>query len=93
MRLSGIRSVTSRQGSFAPAGDDAPAPQAQPSRALVAVMPAIAHEAPSRYLQAPFLAQLLAVKDGHPQMRERRRAEPAEALAAYHATVQLSASR
>ena len=42
------------------------------------------------YYQAPFLAHLLAMKDQHPQTRERRRAEPDEALAAYRATVELT---
>jgi hypothetical protein len=40
---------------------------------------------------APFLAQLVATKDQHPQTRERRRAGPNEALAAYWASVALTA--
>lgn len=32
---------------------------------------------------AAFLAHLIAVKEKHPQTRERRRAEPAEAIRAY----------
>jgi hypothetical protein len=46
--------------------------------------------APENYHQAPFIAQLLAVKDQHPQTRERRRAEPDEALAAYRAAAALT---
>lgn len=40
---------------------------------------------------ASFLAQLVATKDQHPQTRERRRAGPNEALAAYWASVALTA--
>ena len=40
-------------------------------------------------LQVPFLAHLLAVKGQHAQTRERRRADPDEALAAYRATARL----
>ena len=88
MRLSGIKGLTGRQSRFALPDQAASAPQAEPSRALVALSaPANFHEAPSRYLQAPFLAQLLAARDDHPQTRERRRGEPSEALAAYTATV------
>ena len=39
----------------------------------------------STFRQAPFLAQLIATKDKHPQTRQRRRAEPAEAIDAYRA--------
>lgn len=89
MRLSGIKAVAARQrGSFT--AEAVPAQPAEPSRAIVALAPpSTVHEAPSRYLQATFLTQLLATKDDHPQTRERRRAEPAEALAAYRATAAL----
>ena len=61
------------------------------SRALVALSPAnAAHSAPECYRQASFLAHLLATKDQHPQTRERRRAGPDEALAAYRTTVALT---
>ncbi|HET7191224.1 MAG TPA: hypothetical protein VFI98_04870 [Pseudolabrys sp.] len=60
--------------------------QGSEGRALVVLTP------PSDRLErqatagfAPFLAQLVATKDHHPQTRERRRAEPNEALAAYRA--------
>lgn len=36
---------------------------------------------------AAFLAHLIAVKQSHPQTRERRRAEPAEAVSAYRAAL------
>jgi hypothetical protein len=68
-----------------------PAPAAAESRALVALTPpAQAAAVPTRYRQAPFLAHLLAVKDQHAQTRERRRAEPHEAIAAYRATAKLA---
>ena len=86
MRISGIVYK-------APANSPSALPQAvpaAPSRALVALAPpAPASRTPAHYRQAPFLAQLLAVKDQHAQTRERRRAEPYEALAAYAATARL----
>ena len=39
--------------------------------------------------QVPFLAHLLAVKGQHAQTRERRRAAPHEAIAAYRTTANL----
>jgi hypothetical protein len=41
--------------------------------------------AAANFRQAPFLAQLIATKDKHPQTRERRRAHPADAIGAYRA--------
>jgi hypothetical protein len=70
--------------------DDAEA--ARECRALVAVRPAAAASRPARRAAAPFLAQLIAVKDQHPQTRERRRAEPREALAAYASAAALTRS-
>jgi len=91
MRLDQIEKVASRQAEPTPHGAEPPAAQAAASRALVALTPAIAlSKAPLNSRQAPFLAQLLAMKDQHPQTRERRRAEPHEALAAYRATVNLT---
>jgi len=92
MQLGEIKKVLQRQSEPTPRGSEpASAEQAAPSRALVALSPAAArHDAPETYIQAPFLAQLLATKDQHPQSRERRRAEPNEALAAYRSTVTLT---
>ena len=62
------------------------------SRALVALDPLQSRSgntAGHRY--APFVAQLVATKDQHPQTRERRRAEPNDALAAYRAVAALTA--
>lgn len=75
---------------------DAPAyePKAE-SRALVVITAPAAKEAkpdqPMAYRDAPFLAQLIATKDKLPQTRNRRRAEPAEALAAYRNAAKLIA--
>jgi hypothetical protein len=61
------------------------------NRALVALAPMIdSSERKTAYRHAPFLAQLAATKDQHPQTRERRRAEPDVALAAYRATIALT---
>ena len=84
MRLGEIGGTSFRQG-----GRTArePAPE---SRALVAVSaPAAPMEPASIHREASFLAHLIATKDHHPQTRERRRAEPGEALAAYRATAAL----
>ena len=55
-------------------------------RALVVTEPASANEvASSPFRDAPFLAQLIATKDHHPQTRDRRRAEPCDAIDAYRA--------
>jgi hypothetical protein len=92
MRLGEIRKVATRQADPTPHGSE-PAVAEQPaaSHALVALTPtADMHSSPETYRQAPFLAQLLAIKDQHPQTRARRRAEPDEALAAYRATAALT---
>jgi hypothetical protein len=81
---SGRSSETPRDATLAPAEHDAD------SRALVVLAPAATQAPSANYRQSPllaaFLAQLIATKDQLPQTRERRRAEPAEALAAYRAT-------
>jgi len=66
---------------------DRSAPEA-PSRALVPMTPP--QPAPESRVtlprpSAPFLAQLIAANRKLPQARERRRAEPHEAIAAYTA--------
>jgi hypothetical protein len=92
MRLGEIHKIASRQSGLAPRGtESAPEEQSAGSRALVALTPTAAlRQAPQAYRQASFLAHLLAAKDQHPQTRERRRAEPTEALAAYRAAVALT---
>ncbi len=60
------------------------------SRALVATeIPAAALRVSPAYREAAFLAHLLATKAMAPQTRERRRAEPEEAIAAYCAAAEL----
>ena len=87
MRVSDVRQAS--LGPAAAAGGET-APAASESRALLALEPpARAATIPGAYRQAPFLAHLLAVKNQHAQTRERRRAEPHEAIAAYRATATL----
>jgi hypothetical protein len=63
---------------------------ASESRALISLSRTTHHsERTAGHHHAPFLAQLAATKDQHPQTRERRRAEPDVALAAYRATAAL----
>lgn len=76
-----------------PRRDAAPQRDRTESRALVPVAAPAAHDLPSVYRQAAFVAQLIANRDQHPQTRARRRAEPDEALAAYRATAALVARR
>ena len=55
---------------------------ASESRALVVIEPATVQPAPV-FREAAFLAHLIATKEQAPQTRERRRAEPGEAISAY----------
>jgi hypothetical protein len=66
---------------------DAPASE---SRALVAIGPAATREPAASFREATFLAQLIATREQLPQTRERRRAEPGDAIAAYRATEALT---
>lgn len=90
MRVTEIRTAGARP--FPSSGTaDAPQP-VTPGRALVAIAPAArarSGEAANHHHSAAFLAQLIAGKDQHPQTRERRRAEPHEAIAAYRAAAVL----
>ena len=90
MRIGEINRTTSGQ-TGRPARDAEP--NGTESRALIALSPVTAREETAvNYRQAPFLAQLIATKDQLPQTRERRRAEPAEALAVYRAAAALIGS-
>jgi hypothetical protein len=61
------------------------------SHALVPVDPVITTtDAPEAFRQAPFLTQLLAIRDQHPQTRAYCRAEPRVALAAYRIAAALT---
>lgn len=89
MRIGAITTAGSRQGGLPARGAEA-APAGE-SRALVALIPAAAvYRAADSHRQAAFLAHLIATKGQLPQTRERRRAEPAEAIAAYRAGAKLS---
>jgi hypothetical protein len=92
MRLGEIKKVTARQSEPTPCSVEPEAAEpAVASRALVALTPApSARDVPGAHRQAPFLAQLLAMKDQHPQTRQRRRAEPDQAVAAYRAAAELT---
>lgn len=90
MRIHEIRQATSRPSGLI-GGQPAAASETSESRALVALAPpAPLCEPVARFRQAPFLAQLLAVKHQHPQTRARRRAAPHEAIAAYRAAAGLN---
>jgi hypothetical protein len=69
-----------------PAGIDLPSS----SRALVLVGSAAPETHPHRPVQrvASFVTQLIANAARVPQTREKRRAQPAEVIAAYRATVE-----
>ena len=89
MRIGEIRSAAF--GGLPARNGDRPAANAAEGRALVAVAPPPRQTSTvaGNHRQAPFLAHLLAVRDQHAQMRERRRAEPHEAIAAYRAAAAL----
>jgi hypothetical protein len=64
---------------------DSAAPEAL-GRALIAIEAPLRTEhsrRPARHPSAPFVAHLLATRMQAPQTRERRRAEPEEAIAVY----------
>ena len=68
------------------AGSDSPSSH----RALVALEPPRQNEHAYRPVQrtAAFLAHLIATARQMPQARERRRADPADVIAAYQATIE-----
>lgn len=73
-------------GAAREAGSRASAPANAPTRALIPLQP-IARSEPGLQGRphAGFLAHLIATERQLPQTRERRRAEPADAIAAYAA--------
>jgi hypothetical protein len=94
MRLGEVNSLASRHhqsaGHPTEPGSEMPASE---NRALVTLTPNADHsDGQPGYRNVAFLAQLIATKDQHPQTRERRRADPADVLAAYRATAALSHS-
>ena len=67
------------------------ADDATPQSRSVVLLTADAREpATPSYRPALYLAQLLATRDHAPQTRERRRASPADATAAYRAMARLA---
>jgi hypothetical protein len=93
MRIGESRQASSSASGLT-GGQTVAASEPSEGRALVALAPpAPLREPVARFRQAPFLAQLLAVKDQHPQTRERRRAAPHEAIAAYRAGAALTKRR
>ena len=93
MRIGRLDSNASRQNGRPAGGADTHVERpAAASRALVALGPApVVYARAGIHRQASFLAQLIATKDQLPQTRERRRAEPGEAILAYRAAARLMA--
>ena len=97
--IAGINSSTSvAAAASAPRqGQDAPAPREtrlSTSRALIAVQPVASGETRVRtHPDARFLAHLIATDQRMAQTRERRRAEPQDAIAAYAAANAAPAAR
>jgi len=84
MRINRIGPIDIARGARRPAGSAES--DLSESRALVAIEPAVPHASPralTRHPAAPFLAQLIATHLQVPQTRERRRAEPQDAIGAY----------
>lgn len=91
MRIGEFNSRLPRHSGGQANPSDAEAPVAD-SRALVPIVSqrAEGERAPPRdHRCATFLAHLIATKNHLPQTRERRRAEPADATAAYRAAGKL----
>jgi hypothetical protein len=81
--VSGIRASSADLAGRRPR-DAAGAPSPMASRALIPLQPIVRSDLPARDRpQASFLAHLIATDRRLPQTRERRRAEPADAIAAY----------
>jgi hypothetical protein len=84
MRVESGKQVSSSRNSAVPCDATlAPVEHEPESRALVVRAPAAVQPPTVNYREAAFLAHLIATKDQLPQTRLRRRAEPAEAIAAY----------
>jgi len=90
MQLNEINASSPRHHDLRDRGAETDGAPATESRALVVLGSSNGGpELQAVYRYAPFVAQLIAVKDQHPQTRERRRAEPNEALAAYRAAANI----
>jgi hypothetical protein len=86
MNISATRSSAQKTHGDMPREMEQRVERADESRALVATGPAAERGPATGFRQTPFLAQLIATRDQIAQTRERRRAEPEEAIAAYRAT-------
>lgn len=95
-RTASSRTFDRAAGVLPPRGRNAGANGAATARALVAVNaprePARPMQRPTDHSRAAFLAQLIAIREHLPQTRERRRATPEEAVAAYAAAMQSTAA-
>jgi hypothetical protein len=87
MRIGGTRESVFGQGGRSSRQPDSPTSSV--SRALTVVEPPVRNELLFLRSDAAFLAHLIATKAQAPQTRAKRRAEPAEALAAYRAVAAL----
>ena len=85
--IRGSIAAAAAEGAAREVGSRASAEATTPARALIPLQP-IARSEPGLQgrPQAGFLAHLIATERQLPQTRERRRAEPADAIAAYAAT-------
>ena len=85
MRVERTKQAASRRGGDKPREPMLPFVEEDAGgRALVVIAPAEAPEiVPTSYREAEFLAHLIATKEQLPQTRQRRRVDPAEAIAAY----------
>jgi hypothetical protein len=84
MRVEGAQQAAGKASDFGrDFGREQHEAAAPESRALVVTARPAAPQTSPVYRQAAFLAHLIATKDQAPQTRERRRAEPSEAIAAY----------
>jgi hypothetical protein len=86
MRIGKINSPSSRLTTPATPDFEPQVVKDVAGRALLVIeaQPA-ATEAAANFRQAPFLAQLIATRDQHPQTRDRRRTDPTAAIVAYRA--------
>jgi len=89
MQIGEVISLASRQKGLRTPRREEPVAAVE-CRALVALTPAAAPSQSTVYRDVVFLAHLIATKEQAPQTRERRRAEPADAIAAYRATAKLA---
>ncbi len=85
--VTGIRGTGAGDSEAEPRADQPSAAAARSSRALIALRPIRPDDSEMRARpQAEFLAHLIATDRKLPQTRQRRRAQPEDAVAAYAAT-------